>query len=54
MSDDDIISKIEYYLSYENIEKYNEKLELGLDFSSNYTQEKYADRLYKIISNNIN
>ena len=49
MSDDDIISRIEYYLKEEHKKEYEDKITKGLEFASNYTQEKYADRLFEFI-----
>jgi hypothetical protein len=47
MTDEQIISKITGYL--ENTEKLNEMRGIGLSWSSNYTQEKYAERFIEAI-----
>ena len=48
MNDDEIIEKISYYLDNEN--ERLKKVELGKEFSSNYTQEHYAERLLEQIN----
>ena len=45
MTDNEIISKITSYLKDDN--KLNKLKEEGLAWSSNYTQEKYAERFIK-------
>lgn len=47
MSDEDIKDKIAHYL--ENDDDYNNKVNKGLKFAKEYTQEKYAERLLKEI-----
>ena len=42
MSDEEIINKLCYYL--DNSEKLHTLKEIGLEWSKNYTQEKYAER----------
>jgi len=48
MSDKEIIDKISYYL--DNEEKRLEKVNMGIEFANNYTQENYAKRLLKEIN----
>ena len=36
-------------LKEENKKEYEDKIIKGLEFSSNYTQEKYANRLFEFI-----
>lgn len=48
MSNNEIMETIIEYL--ENSEKLNEKIEAGLDFTSNYTYEHYAERLLNEIN----
>ena len=45
MTDKEIIDKISYYL--DNEDKRLEKVERGLQFSKKYTQENYAEKLFK-------
>lgn len=52
MSDEEIMNKISYYLDNEN--KRMEKVNKGLEFASNYTQEHYAERLLKEINEYLN
>ncbi len=52
MSLQDILNKICYYL--DNEDKRLEKVEKGIEFSNNYTQEHYAERLLKEINNFLN
>lgn len=47
MTDDEIISKIVSHL--EDTEKLNDMKKVGLDWSTEYTQEKYAERFLKRI-----
>jgi len=49
MTDKEIIDKISYYLV--NEDKRLEKVKKGIEFSNNYTQEHYAQRLLKEINN---
>ena len=42
------MNKISYYL--DNEDKRMEKVDKGLEFASNYTQEHYAERLLKEIN----
>ena len=52
MSLQDILNKICYYL--DNEDKRLEKVEKGIEFSNNYTQEHYAERLLKEINDFLN
>jgi hypothetical protein len=52
MSDDEIVDTITYYL--ENEDKRLEKVNNGLEYCENYTQEKYAERFIKIITEYLN
>lgn len=47
MTDHEILNKISYYL--DNEDKRMEKVNKGLKFASNYTQQHYAERLLKEI-----
>ena len=47
MSQQEIYDTISYYL--DNEDKRLEKVQKGIDFASNYTQEHYAKRLLKEI-----
>ena len=52
MTDKEILDKISYYLDNEN--KRLEKVKKGIDFANNYTQEHYAGRLLKEITEYLN
>ena len=52
MSDKDILDRISYYLINEDARM--EKVKKGIEFSKNYTQEHYAERLLKEIKEFIN
>lgn len=52
MSDNEIIEKISYYL--DNEEARIEKVNKGIKFASNYTQEHYAERLLKEMNEYLN
>ena len=52
MTDEEIMNKISYYL--DNEDKRIEKVNKGLEFSSNYTQQHYAERLLKELEEFIN
>ena len=47
MSPNEIINVISYYL--DNEDKRLEKVQKGIEFADNYTQEHYAERLLKEI-----
>jgi hypothetical protein len=48
MSDDEIINKLTYFL--ENEDKLQEKINFGLEYAEQYTQEKYAKRFMNIFN----
>jgi hypothetical protein len=52
MTDKEILDKISYYLK--NEDKRLEKVKKGIDFANNYTQENYAERLLKEITEYLN
>jgi hypothetical protein len=52
MTDEEIINKISYYLINEDARM--EKVKKGIEFSTNYTQEHYAERLLNEINEFIN
>ncbi len=52
MKDKEIIEKLIYYLEHDDV---REKLiKKGLEWSKNYTQEKYAEKFLKIIKHFLN
>ena len=52
MTEQEIFDKISYYLDNEN--KRLEKVQKGIEFANNYTQEHYAERLLKEIKEYLN
>ena len=50
MSDQEIEDILIQYL--ENDELYQEKKQKGIEFAKEYTQEKYAERLYEVLQKN--
>ena len=48
MTDDEIINKLVYYLKHEN--ELNKLRDVGYKWSENYTQELYAERFMKVLS----
>ena len=52
MSDEEIINKLCHYL--DNSEKLHTLKEIGLEWSKNYTQEKYAERFIKATTDFLN
>ena len=49
MTEKEIFNKISYYL--DNEDERLEKVQKGIDFAKNYTQEHYAERLLKELQN---